>query len=250
MTSGDRFGRTRLLFGERGAGRIASATVMVVGLGAVGSYCVEALARSGIGGLYLADFDRVDVTNVNRQLYALESTLGLAKVEVAAERVTDIHPGCRVTTCAEFVRDRNAVALASGGFAAVVDAIDTLNAKVALCEAAVQAQHHVVSVMGAARRFDPTKVRVGDLSETEGCPLARFMRKRLKRRGITRGIRCVFSSEQVTEDSLGEVVPPELDSGRDRHVLGSYACVTGVFGLTAASEVLRRIAAGEWGETC
>jgi tRNA A37 threonylcarbamoyladenosine dehydratase len=247
-----RFERTERLLGKEAVARLAGARVLVAGLGAVGSYAVEGLARSGIGALRIVDFDVVQESNVNRQLYALTSTLGRPKVDVARERVLDIHPACRVEAVRAFVDAQTAPALLAGGFDAVIDAIDSLGPKVSFLAAAVRAGLFVVSSMGAATRTDPLAIRVGDVSETERCPLARWIRKRLRKAGIERGVRCVYSIEPARgAASDGAGVRTEADDaafyevhprGRRRAPLGSLSCLTGIFGLVAAREVIAHIA--------
>ncbi len=241
----DRFKRTELLLGAEAMRRLAGSRIMVVGMGAVGSYAVEALARSGVGGLTLVDFDAIHTSNLNRQLFALESTLGRPKIDVATERVRDIHPACQVTPTACFINDESAPGLLAAQRPDVlIDAIDSLNAKVSLLYHAVDAGIPVVSSMGAATRTDPLAVRVADLADTAQCPLARFVRKRLRRRGIESGIRCIYSLEPAREEARGELEAAVVGSGRPRQVLGSFACVTGVFGLTAAREAISMLV--EW----
>ncbi len=239
----DRFSRTRLLFGDDGLARLRDAHVTVVGLGAVGSYVVEGLARAGVGSLRLVDFDNVAPSNINRQLYALESTLGQPKHELAAARVRDINPACHVETLPLFVNNQSVASVLAPPAQFVVDAIDSLNAKTALLEACVRANVPVFSSMGAARRLDPALIRVADLSQTSGCPLARFVRKRLHKRGIYEGVRCVFSIELVPDESVGEPEdePSSAPGGRVRRPMGSMSCITGIMGLTLAREVIMRI---------
>jgi len=241
----DRFARTRLLLGDAAFARLQNAHVTVVGLGAVGSYAVEGLARAGVGRLRLVDFDRVAPSNINRQLYALESTLGQPKHELAAARVRDINPACEVETLPLFVNRDTVGQVLAPPAQFVVDAIDSLNAKAALLEACARAGLPVFSSMGAARRLDPSLIRVADLSKTTVCPLARFVRKRLHKRGIFEGVRCVYSIEPVPEESVGE--PEEIETlapgGRERRPMGSMSCITGIMGLTLAREVVMGIIA-------
>jgi len=246
VLSDDRFSRTRLLFGDDGLARLRDAHVTVVGLGAVGSYAVEGLARAGVGHLRLVDFDRVAPSNINRQLYALESTLGLPKHELAAARVRDINPACEVEALHLFVNSQSVAQVLAPPAHIIVDAIDSVNAKAALLEACVRAGLPVFSSMGAARRLDPAFIRVADLSETSVCPLARFVRKRLHKRGIFSGVRCVFSTEPVPDETVGEPEETELSvpGGRIRRPMGSMSCITGIMGLTLAREVIMRIATG------
>jgi tRNA threonylcarbamoyladenosine dehydratase len=245
-----RFARTGRLLGPEGLARLAHARVLVAGLGAVGSYAVEGLARAGVGRLRLVDFDRIRPSNLNRQLYALESTLGLLKTDAAAARVRDIHPGCVIESDPLFIDRDTAAELCAEPYDAVVDAIDSLGPKVALLEAAARRGLFVVSAMGAATRTDPAAVRVGDLSDTDACPLARLVRKRLRARGIVTGIRCVYSLEPArpprTDAPAEPAEPEEPARGRTRTPLGSLSTLTGIFGLIAATEVLRHLAGDAW----
>lgn len=242
----NRFARTELLLGSQAMDVLAQSHVVVAGLGAVGSYAVEGLVRAGIGRLTLVDFDVIQLSNINRQLYALESTLGRAKVEVARERVLDINPDCQVMTRSVFLDGETIPSLLDLTAQVWVDAIDSLNPKVGLLEAAVKAGMPVISSMGAATRLDPAMIRVGDISRTRHCPLARHIRKRLRRRGVNSGVTCVYSLELPLETS-GPENPPDDDEdsgvfrGRPRQTLGSFSCITGIFGLTAAREVVFRL---------
>lgn len=238
-----RFGRAELLLGPRNMARLRRARVAVFGLGAVGSYAVEALARAGVGFLRLVDCDVIRLSNFNRQLYALESALGRPKAEVARERVLAINPECEVDARPVFADAKNAAALLENPLDAAIDAIDALGPKIELISAAVAAGVPVVSCMGAATRTDPAAVRVADIAETVACPLARFTRKKLRKRGITSGVRCVFSTEpsRLKPVPAGGVDAEEFLRGRRRGVLGSLSYMTGIFGLTAAAEALRII---------
>jgi tRNA A37 threonylcarbamoyladenosine dehydratase len=237
-----RFERVALLLGPAAMARLAAARVAVVGLGAVGSFATEALARAGVGHLRLADFDRVAPSNLNRQIYALESTLGRPKVEVARARVLDIHPACEVEALDLFVHADTVARILEGPPDVVVDAIDSLNPKLALLAAAALAGVPVVSAMGAALKRDPCAVRVGALEDSRTCRLARLVRKNLRRRGVAGRIRCVYSEEPPAR-ALGERAPDEHDAsrGRVRAALGSLPTVTGTFGLVAANEALALI---------
>jgi tRNA threonylcarbamoyladenosine dehydratase len=245
----ERFVRTRLLLGNAACHRLAQARVVVVGLGAVGSYACEALARCGVGRLRLVDFDTVRPSNINRQLYALDSTIGKQKVELAAARVRDINPACEVEILSLFVDSGKLDPVLGDRPDAVIDAIDSLGPKLALLEAAAKAGLFIVSSMGAATRLDFSQVRLGDLSETDVCPLARRIRKNLKKRGVVSGLRCVYSTEPVPEPALdleldaAAADPEPHQRGRPRKPLGSVAFLTGIFGLVAAGEVVRHLAA-------
>jgi tRNA A37 threonylcarbamoyladenosine dehydratase len=222
--------RTHILVGDEGLARLRAAHVLVAGLGGVGSYTTEALARAGIGRLTLVDLDVVAASNLNRQLPALHSTIGRRKVDVVTERVLDINPACGVTPRAEFIRAEDMEGLLAPGFDFVVDAIDSLNCKAALVETAVKLGIPVASSMGAGGKLDPTRIVVGDVMDSEVCPLARNMRKYLRRRGIERGVTAVWS----TEPSCAPLPPEPTGAGRDRAVNGTISYMPALFGLTLA----------------
>ncbi len=237
---GDRFSRSRQLLGETAFARVAGAEVCVVGIGAVGGYVVEALARGGVGRLRLVDFDTVATSNINRQILALDSTVGRSKVALAAERIHAINPRCSVETRELFCTSSTVDEILSPAPDLVIDAIDALNPKTDLLEAAWRRQLPLLSSMGAALRTDATAVRSGDLFSSSGCPLARHLRRRLRRRGIDHGIACVYSTEKVTtgigdREDFG-------DHGRGRNILGSLPTIPGIFGLTLANSALLHLA--------
>jgi tRNA threonylcarbamoyladenosine dehydratase len=237
-----RFCRTRLLIGEKALARLADSTVAVFGLGGVGSYTVEALARAGVGHIRLIDFDEIKYSNINRQLYALETTVGRKKVDVAAERIGQINPGCVVDKRHLFADASSMPDLLALPLDVVVDAIDSLSSKVALLTAAHGLCRPMVTCMGASTRLDPLSVRVGDISESKNCPLARMVRKKLHGRGIFKGIRCVYSVEQADTARVSETAEPEnFVRGRPRPSLGSISYMPAMFGLLAAHEVIRII---------
>lgn len=241
---GDRFRRTRLLLGDAAVEKLAAARVTVVGLGAVGSYAVEGLARSGVGALRLVDFDTVHVTNINRQLYALESTLDQPKTEVARERVLEINPACRVEAVSAFVNRDTVAGVLDPVPDLLVDAIDSLGPKAALLAEAAQRDIPVVSSMGAALRRDPSRIRIGPLFATSGCPLARHLRKRLRRLAPSANIVCVYSDEPVPDVNAGADDGEDsllATASRPRRVLGSMSTLTGIFGLYLATEAIRRL---------
>lgn len=247
----ERFSRIELMLGAEACEKLQNASVTVVGLGAVGTYTVEGLARAGVGNLRLVDFDRISPSNINRQLLALESTVGRLKCEVAKERVLEINPTCRVEAIRAFLDAETAMECIGGTPDVVIDAIDSLNPKVELIAAAKGAGIPLISSLGAAMRFDPTRVRIGLMSEAQGCPLGRAVRKRLRRRGISMDFPCVYSEEVLPNplpvaaptDALGET--PLLERGRARNTMGSMPTITGIFGLTAANEAIRLILAGK-----
>lgn len=246
-----RFGRTELLLGSEAMERLAGSHAVVVGLGAVGSYAVEGLARGGVGHLTLVDFDVICESNINRQLYALESTLGRSKASVAAERVRDINPRCVVETLEVFADESTLNRILAGPPDLVVDAIDTLSAKAVLIRETVRRGIPVVSSMGAALRLGPTSVRAGPLARTEACPLARRLRRMLRDEIDTDRVLCVYSVESVRKGLAGESDATENTnaapgSEHPRRTLPSLPTVTGIFGLTAASEGLRLLLGGRW----
>lgn len=242
------FKRTAILAGAEGMERLQQARITVVGLGAVGSFAVEALARSGIGHLRLIDFDVVHETNLNRQLYALRDTIGQSKTELARRRVLSINPDCDLRADTLFITEETAAQAVDDAPDLLIDAIDSVNPKTCLLEAACKAGCRVISVMGAATRTDPTLVRLADISETYNCPLAKFIRKRLRRRGIEQGVRCVFSIEPPSKEAVSDEtdhapgeVRSELGRGRARNTLGSFCSIPGIFGLTAAQDAINTL---------
>lgn len=222
--------------------RLARARVAVFGLGGVGSYVVEALARGGVGALDLVDSDCVDLTNLNRQLLATHETLGQAKVDVAAQRVQAINPACQVTTYQCFYLPETAAQFPFDAYDYVVDAVDTTTAKISLVLRAQEAGVPVISCMGTGNKLDPTVLRVADLFATQNDGLARIMRKQLRKAGITQ-LKVVYSPEEPAQPR-GEV--PPVPEGSSRHVVpGSTSFVPGVAGLIIAGEVLKDLTAVE-----
>ena len=234
----DLFARTRLLLGQDGLDRLAAARVAVFGVGGVGGYVVEALARSGVGALDLIDSDTVDATNLNRQIIATVDAIGRSKVEVAAERVASINPSCVVRAHQCFFLPETAGQFDFAAFDYVIDAVDTVSAKIALVEAAFAAGVPIVSSMGAGNKLDPTAFRVADIYETSVDPLARVMRRELRRRGIP-SLKVVYSTEPP-------LVPADDDMAvKDgtRPAPGSVAFVPSVAGLILGGEVVKDLAA-------
>ena len=190
----NRFARTELLLGERAMRILAASRVAVFGIGGVGGFCAEALARSGVGAIDLIDHDRVSPTNLNRQIVALESTVGRFKAEVMAERIADINPGCRVTAHVCFYLPETAGEIDLARFDYVVDAVDNVTAKLLLAEQAQAAGVPIISSMGTANKLNPAALQVTDIFQTSVCPLARIMRKECRKRGISH-LKVVYSTE-------------------------------------------------------
>lgn len=227
--------RTELLLGAAGLEKLAAAKVAVFGLGGVGSFAVEALARSGIGHMVLVDHDRVSITNLNRQLPATLSTLGRLKVEVMKERIEAINPRAVVETFPVFYCPEKGGELLAADYDYIVDAVDTVAAKVDLILRSRELGIPIVSSMGAGNRLDPEKFQVADISATHTCPLARTMRRELRRVGITDGVKVVFSTEPPLKPGRsGE----EEGEGR-KQVPGSIAFVPPVAGMLLAGVVVR-----------
>jgi tRNA threonylcarbamoyladenosine dehydratase len=246
--SNERFKRAELFLGEQAFSRLQGSFVVVAGLGAVGSYAVEALARCGVRRLRLVDFDVVRLSNINRQLFALSSTVGEKKCEVARRRVLDINPECAVEAAEVFIAPETVESVIGGRPDFVIDAIDSVNPKVELITSLLGSGLPFVSSLGAALRSDPGMVRIGKFSEVRSCPLARQVRKRLKKRTSMLDFNCGYSLEPCRGSE--RILPPEeepLVEGRARNVLGSLPTLTGIFGLTCANFAIQQIS-GQTGE--
>ena len=244
----NQFSRTQLLFGQEGMERLYHARVAVFGIGGVGGYTVEALARSGVGTLDLIDDDRVCLTNVNRQIFATRKTVGQYKVDVAEQRIREINPDAVVYTYKTFYTPETAAQFDFTQYDYVVDAIDTVTGKLELVEQARRAQVPIISCMGAGNKVDPTAFEVADIFETSVCPLARVMRQELKKRGI-RHLKVVYSKEPaltpIEDLSISCrahcICPPGTarKCTQRRQVPGSNAFVPSVAGLIIAGEVVK-----------
>ena len=230
----EQFTRTQLLLGEAAMRKLASSRVAVFGIGGVGGYTVEALARSGIGALDLIDNDRVALSNLNRQIIATLDTVGQYKVDAAAARIASINPECKVTVYKTFFMPETQGEFDFSEYDYVVDAIDTVTGKLALAECAQAADTPIISAMGAGNKLDPTAFRVADINDTSVCPLAKVMRRECRRRGI-RHLKVVYSQEEALQP-LGR--PAEEDTVR-RSIPGSTAFVPPVAGLIIAGEVIK-----------
>lgn len=227
----EQFTRSKLLFGQEGLDKLNKSSIVIFGVGGVGSYAVEALARSGVGKLVLVDFDKVCITNINRQIEALFSTIGRSKVEALRDRIHDINPQCEVTVFQEFVNAENMDKFIESKTAYIVDAIDTVRSKLDIIERALELGIPVISSMGMGNKLDPTKIKIGDISDTTECALARVMRRELRKKGIIRGIKVVYSIEHARKP---------IEDNTDIHI-GSVSFVPSVAGLFIASEIIRKI---------
>lgn len=237
------FSRAELLLGQEGMRRLKEATVIVFGVGGVGSHCIEALARGGIGTLILVDNDRVSLTNINRQSIAYHSTIGKYKTEVMRERIKDISPETEVFTHELFVLPENLEQVFDRPLDYIIDAIDTVTAKLALAEFAQARNIKIISSMGTGNKLHPELFEIADISKTSVCPLCKVMRRELKARGI-RHLQVVYSKEapiNIQGKSTGE------HTGMRRALPGSVSFVPPVAGLLLAGEVIRRLAGIEEG---
>lgn len=230
--------RTELLIKEKGLEKLQNANLLVIGLGGVGSFAAEFLARSGVGAMTIVDGDTVDITNINRQLPALHSTVGKSKVEIVAERLLDINPLLNLTKINEFLNpERMEEIIDSQKFDYILDCIDSVTPKITLIKTAKRKKVKIVSCMGAGGKMDPAKVMVRDISKTYNCYLAKNVRKRLKKDNINKGIRCVFSNEIQDEESL------KMTDGANfkRSFYGTISYMPALFGLYAAAEVINHL---------
>lgn len=227
--------RTELLLGSDKLNMLRAANVLVVGIGGVGAYAAEMIVRSGVGRMTIADADSVSLSNINRQLVALHSTVGRAKCDILAERLKDINPELQLTTVNRFIKDSETDALLdSDKFDYVVDAIDTLSPKLALIKGALDRGIPLVSSMGAGAKTDPTLLEIKDISKTHHCPLAHMLRKRLHKIGIRRGFKAVFSPEAVRE---GAMLLCEEQNKKSN--VGTISYIPALFGIGCASVVIR-----------
>lgn len=230
----ERYNRTELLLGAKAMNKLKNARVALFGVGGVGGYAAEALARGGIGAIDLIDMDTVSTSNINRQIIALSSTVGVSKVVAMKQRIEDIDPSIIVRTHEMFFLPENADQFDFTEYDYIIDAVDTVTAKLTIIEKAKAAGIPVISSMGTGNKLDPTAFRVADISKTSVCPLARVMRRELKKRGIS-SLKVVYSEELPI--NLAET--PEENG---RHLPGSISFVPGAAGLIIAGEVIKDIA--------
>ena len=230
--------RTELLIKKTGVERLQNANILVVGLGGVGGFAAEFIARAGVGKMTIVDGDTVDITNINRQLLALHSTIGKAKTEVISQRLLDINPHLQLTALHQFLNPENMETLLDGqDFDYILDCIDSVSPKIELIKAARKRKIKLVSAMGAGGKTDPSMVMVRDISKTNNCFLAKQIRKRLRKENINKGFRCVFSNEIQAEDSL------KMTDGSQfkKSFYGTMSFMPAIFGLYAAAEAINHI---------
>lgn len=231
----NRFLRTSLLLTEEKMKRLSNAHVMIFGVGGVGGYVVEALVRSGVGSITIIDNDTVNITNLNRQIIALESTLDKLKVDVLKERILAINPNCKVYRYDKFITDTNISEINFFNIDYIVDAVDTITAKIAIIMKAKELNIPIISSMGAGNRLDPTQIKIGDINQTKNCPLAKVMRNELKKREI-KNVKCIYSLELPVKPNK-EIINQE----NGKQVIGSIAYMPSIFGLMIASEIIKDI---------
>jgi len=235
--------RTEILIGKEGLARLASRRVLIAGLGGVGGYVAEAVARANIGHLTLLDHDVVGASNMNRQLVALHATIGMKKTEVMRRRIADINPAIAVRVEEGFLDPDGVEALLAGGYDYVIDCIDSIYCKAALVLGCQRAGIRVASSMGAGGRTDVTKARVGRLKDTETCPLAREMRRRLRKIGGSLDYPVVYSTEQPAKGTEHRPVGSDTHPGRARSVNGTISYLPALFGIMLGGFVVRELLA-------
>ena len=243
----NQFARTRLIFGKENMEKLYKARVIVFGIGGVGSFVVEALVRSGLGAIDIVDDDKICLSNLNRQLYALHSTIGKDKVDVAEQRIHDINPDCKVTKWKTFYMPDTADQFDFSQYDYIVDCIDTVKGKLEIITRAKEVKKPVISCMGAGNKVDPTKLKVADITRTSVCPLARVMRNELKKRRIKR-LKVVFSTETALPPKTDELdadfedtsgATPDRKGTPKKQSPGSNAFVPSVAGMIIAAEVVK-----------
>ena len=240
----NRFQRTKILLGEENFEKLQKAHVAVFGLGGVGSHATESLARSGVGELTIVDFDKVNPTNINRQNIALDSTIGIPKSQAMADKIRLINPDCKLHVIDKFYEASNSDKIITTDFDAVIDAIDTFNSKIKLIIECKHKKIPIFSAMGAAGKIDPSQIRIGDISKTTVCPLAKKVRKTLRQMNIHKGIPVVYSLEDpkpAMSYTLFSKEETELNPGLERMIMGSISYIPAIFGYTIAGMVINKI---------
>ncbi|MFS8630136.1 MAG: tRNA threonylcarbamoyladenosine dehydratase [Bacillales bacterium] len=238
------FSRNELAIGEEGLNKLRQSSIMILGIGGVGSYAAEALARSGVGRLILIDKDDIDITNINRQIIALLSTIGRPKVEVMKERIMDINPDCEVIPLKMFYTEETYEEIFQYAPGFVIDASDTISYKIHLIKECLKRDIPFISSMGAANKMDPTRFKIADISQTHTDPIAKVIRTRLRKEGITKGVPVVFSDESpivIREDVRQRVGNDQSDIRKIKMPPSSNAFVPSVAGLIMASYAVRQI---------
>lgn len=225
--------RTNLLLGNQNLEKLQKSNVLVIGLGGVGAMAAEQLARAGVGHLTIVDADLIEATNINRQMPALHSTIGKDKTEIVAERLVDINPDIKLNVLNEFLGEERMREVLEAPFDYVIDAIDTLSPKVSLIYGSIQKNIPIVSSMGSGGKLNPQLVNIADISKTHHCQLARMVRKRLHRLGITKGVKAVFSPEKVSENAI--VVEQSTNKASN---VGTISYMPNIFGCYCASVVI------------
>lgn len=244
-----RFSRFELLIGDAKLRKLHTEKVAVIGLGGVGSYAVEALARAGIGWLILVDYDEICLTNTNRQIHAIEGNYGRSKVDAMTERVKAINPDIAVVGWKEFVTPANLDTILHGRISYVIDAIDTVSSKVALIEYCIQREIPIISSMGTGNKFDPSALRIDDISKTHTCPLAKAVRKLLREKNITTGVKVIYSTEPPAELQTNTVTchsgcicpnqGSQYNCTKKKQIPGSTSYLPPIAGLMMGGEVIR-----------
>jgi tRNA A37 threonylcarbamoyladenosine dehydratase len=232
------FSRSEMLLGSEGMQKLRSANVLVVGLGGVGSYAAEMLCRAGIGSMTIVDGDKIQPSNRNRQLLALKSTEGSSKADLMEMRLSDINPDIKLSVINEYIKDQRMTDILDAGFDYIVDAIDTLSPKILLIYHSVQRKYPLVSSMGAGGKYDPLRIRIGDISETTDCTLARILRKKLHRLGLRDGFKAVWSPETVDKIKIESATGEKNKAS----IVGTISYMPAAFGIACASVVIREIA--------
>lgn len=231
----DRFLRTSLLLGDSKMEKLANSHVMVFGVGGVGGYVVEGLVRSGLGKITIIDHDTVNLTNLNRQIIALESNLDKLKIDVFKKRILEINPNCEVISYDKFITFDNINEIDFDGVDYIVDAVDTITAKIAIIEKAKEFNIPIISSMGAGNRLDPSQIKFADINQTKNCPLAKVMRYELKKRDI-KNVKCIYSLE-LPVALKEEIINPE----NGKVVIGSISYMPSIFGLMIVGEIIKEL---------
>lgn len=226
--------RTKIVIGQGGIDLLRNANVLVFGIGGVGSYVVEGLVRAGIGNLTIVDFDTVDITNINRQIPALHSTIGMKKTDILSERIKDINPDIKLVSHTCLYDENTSEKLLEGDYDFVVDAIDMVASKIHLIDTCYHKGHNIISSMGMGNKLDPTMIEISDIHKTEMCPLAKVIRKEAKKRGIKK-LPVVYSKEKPRDTGV------EIENGRTKRVNGSMSFVPSSAGLIIASYIVREL---------